>query len=46
MLNFKYFKVFFVGRRRLKLVLRDYQMGFLFFPDPKINGCGKKRVTE
>jgi hypothetical protein len=37
---------FFVGRRKLKLVLRDYQMGLLFILDPKIAGCGKKSVEE
>jgi len=34
----------FAGRRKLKLVQRDYQIGFLFIrdPDSKITGCGKK----
>jgi hypothetical protein len=34
--------VIFVERRKLKMVLKDYQMGLLFTHDPKIIGHVKK----
>ncbi len=44
--HFEHFFVFFVAKSKVKLVLKDYQMGLLFIHDPKIAGCGKKRVAE
>jgi len=37
---------FFVGRRKSKLVQRDYEMGVLSCRNPKITGSGKKQVVE